>query len=148
MIEAHDRDSRLALQGLLTLQGMGDVRAEDLREFVVWWKGEYIRHDKYVVHKSHVDAMRDAFVQLHHSPGVNPHNGEKTAEIWKLECGPLVANGPHWWTTPGLGKDKEAVGALLFGGLGRRPVWQHPELLAEIEYDRRRLMEAEERLVE
>lgn len=122
----------VSTESMLALQALGDIRAEDLREFAVWWKGDSLHHDKYVIHKDHVDAMRDAFVALHHSPGVNPHNGERTAEIWKLECGPLLANGPFWWTTPDLAATPlEVVGALLLTGYGRRAVWKHPELEAE-----------------
>lgn len=141
MIKANGMESMLALQAL------GEVRAEDLRDFVVWWKGEHIRGDHYVIHKNHVDAMRDAFVALHHSPGVNPYNGLKTAEIWKLECGPLLANGPYWWTTPDLGATAlEVVGALLFTGHGRCVVWEHPELAAGRDECLQREMRAEERL--
>lgn len=87
----------------------------------------------YITHESHVAGFVAAQIELHHEPGVNPFNGNKTTPIWRIETAPFTACGPYWWTTPGLAREKPCTNGtiLLNTQHSRRLIWEHPAL-AEI----------------
>lgn len=71
---------------------------------------------EYIMHKDHVPRFVEASVKLHHNPGVNPGNGQKTAPIWRITSAPLHV-GTYWWTTPNLqGNDDPEGAAIVKGG--------------------------------
>lgn len=61
-----------------------------------------------------VEKFVEASIQLHHDPGVNPHNGEKAAKVETICVQKIRASGPFWWTTPGLKKNDDPKGAVIF----------------------------------
>lgn len=68
---------------------------------------------EYVVHKDEVDKIVEAQKRLHYSPGINPHNGNKTAEALSIDVCEFTATGPFWWSTPDLQNNKDSAGAIV-----------------------------------
>ena len=92
-----------------------------------------------VVRASHLGRFVVATLQLHHRPGINPHNGEKCAKLAKLtvrrlwkEASKVRASGPYWWSTPGLRWNDDPRGAKIYydvtpeecGHLPEEVIWQ------------------------
>jgi hypothetical protein len=67
---------------------------------------------EYIMHKDHVAKFVEASVKLHHTPGINPANKEKTAPIWRITSAPLHASS-YWWTTPSLHGNDDPDGAFI-----------------------------------
>lgn len=77
-------------------------------------KHESGRAREHLVIESDVDKLVDASIRLHHDPGVNPHNGKKAAKLETICVSRLRASGPFWWSTPGLKKNSDPNGAVIF----------------------------------
>lgn len=60
-----------------------------------------------------VPAFVRATQRLHHSPGINPHNGGAAAKIWKITSRAMNVCGPYWWTTPDLQENQDPAGARV-----------------------------------
>lgn len=60
-----------------------------------------------------LSAFVEASKRLHHSPGINPHNGGETAKVWKITSRPMRIDGPYWWSTPDLGDNGNPAGARI-----------------------------------
>lgn len=71
----------------------------------------------HVVHASEVRRLLDALVELHHFPGINPHNGNPAARISEINVFFFKAGGPFWWSTPGLGTRQEMGATVVDTGM-------------------------------
>ena len=70
----------------------------------------------HTVLREDVDRLFAAVLELHHEPGVNPANKNKTAPVINIVAYPMKPSGPFWWTTPGLSKGAdEKTGVQLYG---------------------------------
>lgn len=101
------------------------------------------RERTHLVHKDHVARFMAATLELHHAPGINPHNGGATTPVGEIRVYTLRAAGPYWHTTPGLKGNGDAAGALTFETDELVDAWTSPALDAE-----RRADEARELAVE
>lgn len=94
------------------------------------------------MHQSQVDTFIEATVRLHHSPGINPHNGAETAKLWEIKVAGLQEDTvSYWWCNPDLKSNGSAQGAQLnndtFALIGLRDrKWAHPLLLAKEKAER------------
>jgi hypothetical protein len=78
-----------------------------------------------------VPRFVEATVALHAGPAQNPHNDAPTQRIIGIRVSALVATGPYWWTTPGLGLAASEPGAQILDASGEPSlVWQCPETAA------------------
>lgn len=66
------------------------------------------QHNTHLMHATQVDRFIQATVELHHSPGINPANNNKTLPISEISAYNIRSAGPYWWTTPGLAIDPAA----------------------------------------
>lgn len=78
----------------------------------------------YVVALSQLRLFKEATLRLHHSPGINPHNKEKTMSLSRMTIRRLCkvreevkADGPFWWSTPNLKENYDHSGAMIFSGV-------------------------------
>jgi hypothetical protein len=88
------------------------------------------------MHESQVETFIAASIALHHSPGINPHNGNPTSALWEIKVAPLGEETSYWWCCPDLMANHSAQGAQINQALwsicfltDRK--WAHPILLAE-----------------
>jgi hypothetical protein len=101
------------------------------------------------MHESQVQTFIDATVALHHEPGINPHNGVKTASLWEIKvCGLEEKAVSYWWCDPTLKDNYSAHGAkinpakwALLGPTDR--VWACPTLWKQEHMARERELKAE-----
>jgi hypothetical protein len=98
------------------------VPATDLR---------YVRMDfrsgqptTHIVLADELDVFIEACKRLHYSPGANPASGKETSRIWRLSVAHLMACGPYWWSTPNLGDNGQADGALIINEGIYRTIWR------------------------
>lgn len=87
-----------------------------------------------LVHKDHVARFVTALKELHYAPGVNPHNlesnGGRTAVLGTIRISAIRATGPYWHTTPGLQRNDDPAGAVVFQDGDTLETWEHPALTA------------------
>jgi len=105
----------------------------DFRQVTLHFRnGDAISTSEHLVHKDDVDALVEASKKLHYDPGINPHCGRKTSQIYMISVATPYIAGPYWWSTPGLGKIKdESSGANLINWSGKT-VWMSPEYKEEL----------------
>ena len=87
----------------------------DIKEVVavhLYWEGEF-ESTMHLVPKAHLERFKEATLKLHHDPGVNPHDGGKTARLYQMTASPLQLAGPYWWTTPDLKSHGHPSGATI-----------------------------------
>jgi len=99
----------------------------------------YFRHEDggrrsdpaiHYMHQDEINIFLEALVVLHHSPGINPYNGGKTAELWEVVAGTLETDTKsYWWTSPTLKDDHVVKGAQLNRDIREGRMWAHNELL-------------------
>lgn len=75
------------------------------------------------VTSNELERLLEATVELHHDPGINPHNQGKTARAVRItgrkirmDKRKVHAYGPYWWSTPGLANNDDPRGAKIYGG--------------------------------
>lgn len=92
-----------------------NTRIGDFRIVIISTVGKenYMHNAEYVLHKDEVDKFVEAQKRLHHDPGVNPHNGSKTAEVISIDVCEFGATGPFWWSTPDLQNNQDPAGAII-----------------------------------
>lgn len=107
----------------------------DFRQVTIRWMDSdgFANH---IVHKDEVDAFVKATVQLHHSPGINPYNGNVCAVAAEIFVSSFEATPPVWWSTPGLGTER-AQGATVFDPQNGQQVWINPDYAAICAIDER-----------
>lgn len=93
---------------------LGDPRISEMRQVVIHYRN--LRPSTYLIHQCEVERFVEASKQLHSDPGLNPHNGNLCAKVWKITVTPVRATGPFWWTTPGLQNNDDPRGAHVFNG--------------------------------
>ena len=89
---------------------------------------------EYIMHKDHVQRFVEASVKLHHSPGINPANGEQTTPIWRITSAPLHASS-YWWSTPSLEGNGGADGAAIVKGGRSETLFIDRDYIRRIEED-------------
>jgi hypothetical protein len=103
---------------------------KDLREVSIYFKGR--DHTiTYIVPKEDVYTFLKAAVELYYSPGINPHNGVKTTEAWRITVSELGDFDSFWWTVPGLKRNHDPKGARVADWWFENELWVHPELAAQ-----------------
>lgn len=65
------------------------------------------------VPEAEVARYVEACIQLHHTPGINPHTGGEARKIWKIVAHDMDVRGPFWWSTPDLQKNSDPNGARI-----------------------------------
>jgi len=78
----------------------------DIVQVTLWFRteaGKMPDTQTHLMHKDYVDEFKKASIKLHYSPGVNPHNGNKTAKIDRIEVRALEPQKPYWWARESLG---------------------------------------------
>jgi hypothetical protein len=101
---------------------------------VIFGEGKTTSEHVHYMHESQVETFIAATVALHHSPGINPHNGIKTASLWEIKVCELGEQVSYWWCDPTLMKNHSAQGAQINQAkwsicfLTDRK-WAHPDLL-------------------
>jgi hypothetical protein len=100
------------------------------------------------MHESQVETFISATVALHHEPGINPHNGAKTASLWEIKVCGLDDDKSYWWCDPTLKSNNSAQGAkinqakwAILGPIDR--VWACPTLWKEEHMARERELKSE-----
>jgi hypothetical protein len=82
------------------------------------------------MHQDEIHIFLEALVALHHSPGINPYNGGKAAELWEVVAGTLETDTKsYWWSSPTLADDHAVKGAQLNRDIREGRMWAHPSLL-------------------
>lgn len=109
-----------------------DFPISQLRVVTCYFKGGH-KNDHHM-HESQVDTFVKAQVRLHHSPGVNPHNCKKTAELDQISVSTLDLQArSYWWTTEDLQNNSDPKGAEINNvSLGTR-VWSRRDVEASNE---------------
>ena len=94
-------------------------RMSEIRKVVSYYVGG--GRDVHFVLESELELMLDAIQKLHFSPGINPHNGQKTAMIFAIEVEAYVPDisHPYWWSCPSLNEDKNGATVLQFVSVKR-----------------------------
>lgn len=94
-----------------------------LRQVTLHWrKGEPSTH---IVSESDFAKFLEATLELHHDPGINPHNGGETSRVVKITSRSLRPDGPFWWTVPGLKENFDPKGAKIWmWTLNEETVWE------------------------
>lgn len=110
-----------------------DAPLRDFRGIEITWRetaypGET---DMHIVHKDHVARFVAAKVELHGTPGINPHNRGATRAIATIRVHAFEAVGPYWHSTPGLAKNGDPAGAVEFRPQCGAYAWIHPEVEAQ-----------------
>lgn len=84
-----------------------DLRLADLR--LVEWdleadtpRGPSPSTSRELVPVTDVPMLIEALIKLHHSPGVNPHSGRRTARLVRVRVGKASLGEGYWWTGPTL----------------------------------------------
>lgn len=68
-----------------------------------------------------------AILELHFSPGLNPHNRNEAAEVQCITTATLQPRGPYWWSTPGLQENNDPNGVVIFSWeMTPRIAWLRP----------------------
>ncbi len=101
------------LRKLTPKQEPGAILLWDLRQVtLVFVDGSTTSH---IVHKNDVERLVSASIKLHGYPGLNPHNGNKTAKARQIYVEQaLRVTGPHWWSTPNLRDNYDRSGASVY----------------------------------
>ena len=105
----------------------------NLRPLMLWWSIHSLRKvtvtfkggrtSSYIIHKWGLRNFVKAFVRLHYSPGINPHNGVTTTPITMITVALVCVHWPYWWTTPNL----RGNGEWLLGGVPFVDELGHPK---------------------
>lgn len=61
----------------------------------------------YFVKSKHLRNFLLAFIKLHHTPGINPYNGNVTAKLSYLSICKFRLSEGYWWTSPTLGDEEK-----------------------------------------
>jgi hypothetical protein len=84
----------------------------DIRQVVLYFIATSTQ--SHLVHKDEVSKFVKAAKELYVSPGINPHNGARCSECWKITVASLGPTGPFWWSTPGLQENHDPNGATVY----------------------------------
>ena len=89
---------------------------------------------EYIVALGELRKFLKATLQLHYSPGINPHNNRKTCRVVKITVQDirnknLKPEGIYWWSTPGL--TCNPCGAIIWSlpeeeNSEQRILWKQP----------------------
>lgn len=131
-----------------------DYPISELRIVETYLKDNHIPQIHYM-HMNQVATFVQATIQLHDGPG-NPHltNEDGTPKdgrldnLWKIRVvGLETETKSYWWCVPDLHGNDNPKGAQLnqTNPPLRGWVWMHPELLQQIERERREDLEEEAR---
>ena len=116
MDDIFDREAARGIGGA----HLGDTLAKELRVVFLDFQGGSVA--EHIVHEREVDAIVAASIRLHYDPGMNPHNGETAARIWRIRCADFRARGPYWWTERELGILPSEGAFTISAGFGRT-IW-------------------------
>jgi hypothetical protein len=101
-----------------------DPNLSDLRKVTLYFdNGSNASH---IVIAGHLDEFIEATKRLHVSPGINPHNNQKTSEVIYITVDSLEMTGPFWWTTPTLNSNGDPAGAMVVGTKGSVVAYRKP----------------------
>ena len=73
----------------------------------------------HIVHKNHLESMVAACIELHGSPGRNPHTKGTTCQADEISVSFPEMGGPYWWSTSGLMDNydyEKGAGVVDFSG--------------------------------
>lgn len=102
---------------------------------LVFREGKTTSEHVHYMHESQVETFIAASVRLHHSPGINPHNGNKTASLWEIKVCSLGDQVSYWWCHPDLKDNYSPQGAKInpaqWAIWRKDRKWAHPSLLSE-----------------
>lgn len=57
----------------------------------------------FYVEEKHIHNFLVAWIRLHHTPGVNPYNNNRTAKLAYVAIHKFKKTKGYWWTSPTLG---------------------------------------------
>lgn len=90
--------------------------------------GEYSGSD-HIVAEGDVLTFLTASLELHHQPGMNPHNENPASPVQVITAAVMRPKGPFWWSTPGLEDNYLEDGAVIFDWDPLpRIIWSHPDM--------------------
>jgi hypothetical protein len=102
----------------------------DIKEVVavhLYWEDKS-EPTMYLIRKAHLERFKEATLKLHHERGVNPHDGNKTARLYRMTASPLQSHGPYWWTTPNLQANGDSARATIIDtSLSTETLWLSDE---------------------
>ncbi len=100
-----------------------------LVEVSLYWDFERDR-SSHIVAESDLVKLVAATLELHYEPGINPHgpdDGGKATPLLCLAVKTLKPAGPFWWSTPGLERNDDDKGAVIFDWESAlKIVWTRP----------------------
>jgi hypothetical protein len=85
--------------------GLADLRLVEWDLLADTPRGKTPSTTRELVPAADVPLLVEALVKLHHDPGVNPHNGNKTARLVRVRVGTPSLGDGYWWTGPTLEDD-------------------------------------------
>lgn len=128
-----------------------DRRLSEFCQFEVYFKRgatNPLKHEAttHIIKRTDVEKLTRAYLELHYSPGVNPHNGGRTAVVYEIKVGTFLPSGPFWWTTPGLDKNDDPNGVTLYTVEPSKVIWRHPDYQKLLDKEDREMLEQEANL--
>ena len=117
-----------------------DFPISQLRMVTIYYHndGKVSEHSgRHMMHEDQVETFVKATVALHHSPGINPHNGVEAASLWEIRFSQVETDAEsYWWSTPDLQRNGDPMGAQLNAEILDQRLWAHPLLLKQDESNR------------
>lgn len=110
-----------------------DTLAEGLIEVTLYFEGGL--KDKYIVREEDLQSFLKTTLELHYDPGINPNSpsGSKAAPVIKITGQSLRPTSSYWWSTPGLGKNDDQKGVVIWHWRGVDEVlWERPRTKSPI----------------
>lgn len=88
--------------------------------------GKDVEPTTHIVAMSELGTFLAATLELHFSPGVNPHSRVRCSRVLCITSADMVADGPFWWTVPGLRDNDDPRGAVVFRWTSPVVIWHAP----------------------
>ena len=104
---------------------LASTKLSDIRVVELFFFDNLRAPQTHIVHKDDIDKFVTATIQLHISPGINPHAPGKgqTSPVHRVEVRELTYTSKYWWATPGL--NENGNGARVFDGPSK--IWASAE---------------------
>jgi hypothetical protein len=85
----------------------------------------------HIVAEADVEKLVGASLALHYEPGYNPHAGA-TSPVQYITTEKLMPSGPYWWSVPGLRKNGDPNGAVIWNWGYQERVWIRPGVVVDV----------------